>query len=624
MARDLLAGKNQQKGRNLLGEKVQPTEAEPKPQKRTFFQDLAAFAENDNVIGGAENLLTFLTGLVAEPTSGYAGMAGGVDAIQQTSEALTYSPRTQAGQTIRRNVGEALQPIGEAIGAVETTLGDTGYELTGSPAVAASMATIPTAAMELLGLKGTSKVRRAVPKNIVPETSPTLKNTGLRATVGEATQDLAQQKSEQFLLEQTGEAGDVLRGEKLAQSREIRDYLEGVAPDQVDSVGDSVKQALELRENSALYKRKQAYNKLAEVTKDLDFRLNTSAIKESLPDAREMRNFERLKPDQYRALDGLLNEFGFDLTDEGIKKAAKAGYDIDPLSVSNLEEFRKALNNIEKADPNGMTTSITGPLKDALDTEFDAAARALQESGAPDVSRAAKEARLSHIALKTEFDEKGLTKQLIDNKGYQSRLPKIEESQVYAKLMTNGTPVESVDRVMKSLERAGTKGKRAISQLKSQMVLDLLDSGFSAKSRKINGEQVFGANAFASRFDKLEPKLKVVMSKSEFDKLKKLRDDAQDLIPPSGAMPKGSSGFFIESMNKVGLMGALSQIPYAGAATADFLSGIGTRSQNARALKRALNTSPEVKDAVNLLSTQYPSLATALGIPQLREDEEDK
>ncbi len=605
-------------------EKYQPDSngaQEPK-KKPGFFEDLKKFAKNDPVLGAIENMIGFGTALVAEPISGYAGMVGEPGSVEATQKSLTYKPRSEEAQAQAKGIGELFAPVGQAIGAAEEFLGEAAFEATGSPVAAAAAATIPTAAMELLGLKGAGRARQAVPEAITPEQAPTLPETGIRATAGEVAQDLPQQKAEQFLLEQTGEGGEQLRGYKLAQSREIRDYLEGVNPDQVDNVGESIKQALELRESSVAYKRKQAYETLGELTKDLDVRLNTDVVGEALPEARELRGFERTMPNQFKAIDGLLNEFGFDLTPEGMKKAVDGGYDIDPLSVSNMEEFRKALISIEKADQTGLTSTITGPIKEALDREFDLASLALQESGSPDVARAAKNARQSHIALKTEFDDKGLVKQLIDTKGYQSKLPKVEESQVYNKLIAKSTSIEQFNRVVKSLDRAASKGKRAKSQIKAQMMLDLIDSGFSAKSRKIDGEQVFGANAFSRRFDEMEPKLKAIMSDSEFKKLEKFRKDANDLIPPSGALPKGSAGFFIEALDKAGLFGMMSAIPYAGAATAGFLKNIGRKSQDLNAFDRAIKSKPEVKDAVNLISTDYPSLGVALGIPQLLEDEQ--
>ncbi len=600
-----------------------------KPKKSGFFADLANLADNDPVIGGAENLLSILSGSVSDAVSGISGLVGGGDVDERTErikaikEGGTYQPRSESGKDVQSGIGSALAPVGEAMTATERFLGDNALNLTGSPELAAAAATLPTATLELLGLKGTRSLKKVTPENIVPEAEPTLRETGIRSTVGEATQDLGQQKSEQFLLEQSSEGGDQLRGYKLAQSREIRDYLEGVKPEEVDNIGQAVQDALRLRKNSSKYKRKLAYDKLADLTKDTDVRLNTNTIYEAgFSDPADFRDFQATNPQQAKAIEGIISEFGLDLSDEGVKNAARNGIEIQELSVSNAERMRKRLNNIEKSDQTGNTARFTGPMKDALDSEFDLASRALQENGSPDVARAAKEARQSHAALKTEFDEKGLTSQLIDNKSYQSRLPKVEESQVYSKLITTSTPVESFTRVVKSLDRAGSKGARAKNQIKAQMVMDLIDSGFSASTRKIKGEKVFGANAFGKRFDKLEPKLKSIMSEAEFKKLKKLRNDANDLVPPSGAMPKGSAGFFIEALDKVGLMGMMNAIPYAGPATADFLTKIGKTSKDAKAFEKAVKSSPEIKDALNLLSTDYPSLAAALGVSQIREDEE--
>ena len=602
---------------------------EPK-KKSGFFSDLAKLADSDPVIGGAENLLSILSGSISDAAAGLSGLVGGgnVDErsqrIANIKEGGTYQPRSASGADVQSGLGEALQPVGEAMTATERFLGDTTLDVTGSPAAAAAAATLPTATLELLGLKGTRGLKKVTPENVIPEAEPTLKETGIRSTVGEATQDLGQQKSEQFLLEQSSEGGDQLRGYKLAQSREIRDYLEGVKPEEVDNVGQSVQDAIRLRKNSSKYKRKLAYDKLADLTKDIDVRLDTNTIYEAgFADPADFRDFRSTNPQQAKAIEGIIAEFGLDLSDEALKGAAKEGIEIQELSVSNAERMRKRLNNIEKSDPTGNTSRFTGPMKDALDSEFDLASKALQENGNPDISRAAKEARQSHAALKTEFDEKGLTSQLIDNKSYQSKLPKIEESQVYAKLVTDSTPIESFSRVIKSLDRAGTRGSKAKNQIKAQMVMDLIDSGFNASTRKIKGERVFGANAFAKRFDKLEPKLKSIMTDTEFKQLSKLRNDANDLVPPSGAMPKGSAGFFIEALNKAGIMGMMNAIPYAGPATADFLTKIGKTSQDAKAFERAVQSSPEIKDAINLLSTDYPSLAVALDIPLVREDEEE-
>ena len=65
-------------------------------------------------------------------------------------------------------VGEAVAPVAEVLQGAETFLGDTVFEATGSPALAAAAKTIPTALLEVLGvaagkgvLKSSAKVKAA-------------------------------------------------------------------------------------------------------------------------------------------------------------------------------------------------------------------------------------------------------------------------------------------------------------------------------------------------------------------------------------------------------------------------------------------------------------------------------
>ena len=176
---------------------------------------------------------------------------------------------------------------------------------------------------------------------------------------------------------------------------------------------------------------------------------------------------------------------------------------------------------------------------------------------------------------------------------------------------------------MSSLNRAGSKGKQAINDLKAQLMLDIVDSGFGAATRKINGKRIFGANAFSKRFDQLEPKLEAVLSPFEFKKLKAMRNTANDLIPPSGAVPKGSAGFFIDALEKMGVWSLTSKIPGIGPILANEIKGLGKRSKDVSAAKKAVEGRPKTKETLRLIQTDYPSLGVALGISQL-DTEEDK
>ncbi len=121
-----------------------------------------------------EPAATLVTGGIAEPIAGLAGIVQGLNpfadegaakrAVEGTREALTFQPRTEAGQQGLESLGETIAPVAEKIQGAEKFLGDKTFELTDSPALAAAATTIPTAIMELMGValaKGGLKTARA-------------------------------------------------------------------------------------------------------------------------------------------------------------------------------------------------------------------------------------------------------------------------------------------------------------------------------------------------------------------------------------------------------------------------------------------------------------------------------
>ena len=110
----------------------------------------------------AEPAATLVTGAIAEPIAGLAGIAQGInpfaeegagaEAVKATREALTFQPRTEAGKAGLEAVGSVLEPVGKAIQATEKTLGDIGFKVAG-PVGGAIGATIPTAVLTALGVR---------------------------------------------------------------------------------------------------------------------------------------------------------------------------------------------------------------------------------------------------------------------------------------------------------------------------------------------------------------------------------------------------------------------------------------------------------------------------------------
>lgn len=117
----------------------------------------------DTALGVADAALVVGSNFVSEPFAGLAGIAqslnpfaeegAGAEAVEGTRDLLSAQPRTEVGSNIVGALGDALEPVGEALSSLENYLGDNAYEATGSAALAAAAKTVPTAIMEVLGLK---------------------------------------------------------------------------------------------------------------------------------------------------------------------------------------------------------------------------------------------------------------------------------------------------------------------------------------------------------------------------------------------------------------------------------------------------------------------------------------
>lgn len=604
-------------------------------------------------IASQEAINQFASSIAAEPTAGIVGLLQSINPFSDTSAGdvvesvrggLTVDPISQKGQELSSTIGGVLAPVGEALQTAEQFTGDIGFDVFG-PAGGAIASAIPAAILEALGLKGASKIRGSrkltgLTDDVVKkfedsgidvndlsdaninkikeksnqefqskiERAKAFEEEGVIATKGDIGQDFSQQKSEAQLFEAADPSGEQMRGARLEQSRELRINIESMVDDLGVSVeiGDSVKDALTGRKKILRQERKELYSKLAEEADSLDIPVINDDIVSSLPDARTKRRFESLSPGASKALDDTLKDFGI----------IEGGTDVTPLSMSNFEDFRSIINQIEKSDPN--IRVISGPIKSALDDTIGEISDNLAKSGNENIAGLAKEARKSHIALMTEFDVKSMTDKLISSKK-GSRIPQVEGSQVYQKLSSKSTPIEEFKRVTDSLKKSGDQGIKAIADLKNRMLLDIIDSAFGAGSRKINSERTFGSAAFQKSIDNLRPKLEQVFSKAEMKKIDNMHKIAESIRPPSGAVPKGSAGFLIDVMNKMGAAAVMSKIP-GGAILLDQFAEMSKKSKNKKAFENAMKK-PEMQSAMKLIENDYPALYAMLAVGAAHKDD---
>lgn len=164
---DLIERLDRIREQGIKEEPVSPIDVETKEPvvprgsvvSRPFQQKMDELLETAGAIGSSVGA-SALAGLQGLAT--FAGTGGdfrrAVRDIEQTQEALTYTPRSQGAQENLQAIGEALAPVSETIETASKYLQDKTLEFTGSPNLAGVAAAIPVTALELIGIKGATLV----------------------------------------------------------------------------------------------------------------------------------------------------------------------------------------------------------------------------------------------------------------------------------------------------------------------------------------------------------------------------------------------------------------------------------------------------------------------------------
>ncbi len=441
-------------------------------------------------------------------------------------------------------------------------------------------------------------------------------------TKGDITQALPQQAMEARLAESTSDPlAQPVRSIRVKQSEKFRGALDDMVSKLgvPERTGESIKDALSGRKALMSTEKRELYKSAMEQAEQVGgVPVIPDNIRSAIPDERTTRRIERLVPQQAGALDDLLIEFGV--------KAAPDGYKgtIDPLSLANFEDFRQAINAIERTDQTGTIKVLSGPVKQALDDEIGIAVDAAGHAMPAELLATLQKARGVTRDIKTEFSPQAMAGRLVDVKR-DGVTPVIEASTVSRRLLGPAGTVEDMKRTMQSLAKSGDKGKQAIGDLQATAIMDVMEAAFGASSRKIDGVPVLGPAAFQKAIKKIgDPKLNILFSnnKDALKRLKNLGSIAGNIQAQAGAIPKGSASVILDSLNKMGIMGISSKIPGAGM----LLDLVDTAAKNAgtkQAVKQALDAKPDQLKMAVQIDRNYPALAQALGIAGIAQTTEE-
>ena len=438
---------------------------------------------------------------------------------------------------------------------------------------------------------------------------------GIPATKGDISQEFAQQAQEQRLLTSaTSEAAAPLRDVKLQQSNA---FVEA-ATNLVDELGvpsrtgESVKAALTGRKDLLRTEKNALYKEFGDAAPEIaNAPIFTDDIAESLPSAETLEDIAIVGAN----VDGIekaLVRFGVDTDPGKVAKYVEGGGTITPLTLGNFDRFRKVLGGLERADQTGSSGVAIGPIRKALDEEATFIDDALRESGITDagVIKTLKEARSRVTEIKTEFSPQAISGRLIGVKR-DGRTPVIEASKVAQELLRPTAPIENLQRVLSNLSRGGPKGTKAVQDLRASVVMDALEAGLSAPSRKTGGIETIGGNQFAKALSKFgDDKLDVLFRGNEkaLNSLRNLKQTALDISPAAAATPQGTERGILDIFNRIGRIPGLTDI----LDTIKFVKKIGNDSAK---VKKALDANPEVAKKVASIQTNYPAIFSALNIP---------
>jgi len=236
-----------------------------------------------------------------------------------------------------------------------------------------------------------------------------------------------------------------------------------------------------------------------------------------------------------------------------------------------------------------------------------------------------KEARKRVRGLKTEYSPQSIVGRIVDSKK-DGVTQVIEASKVYDKIIGRASPVEDTRKLVKSLVKSGDKGKQALASIQSTTIMDLINAGFGTESRTIAGVKTFNPIAFKNRLKAIGPdKLKALFAneKLTLKKLNNIEKIAGELVPPSGAVPKGSANIILDLANKLGFTAISHKMP-GGALLMGALKHLGDPIKTGRAVSKAVKGMPEIEPMQRMIEQQFSGIASALGIAVTITPEEKK
>lgn len=577
----------------------------PPEDPRLFSKQPAAPYSSLNDPRGAA--LTIASAPVAEIAGGLAGIAGGLVGmlapggetgtekanrwLNSTRDFVTIDPPNPASRAVVENIGEfgdaaaqvarapaagltglASLPQGVDVAAARTrrvmhegvgpVAGEAVAEITGSPAAGAAVATIPTALLTALGLKGINRMSKSAVEGLTADVARRVEMAGLDPT-DTSPQNVA--RMQEVLTQDTGaQAGRVqafrdldmeptraqvtrsaddfqFQQETAKRSGHVRQALEGQEGRLAQHFDDAIRDTAGRPNTSGAPIVDEVVGRFTNLDDQINALYRQAREQAGTNDVVPLKGFtealEGIVPSD-RAMQGLPGSIRGNLVLRGV--IDKDGNVVRNVDIAEAEEIRAFVNS-HFDSTSGQGRRAIRQLKDALDEDvFSASGKDVFETARK--AKADFEATLAGEKA-TKFDARGksLIRDILENR--------IDPDQLADRLaFSKGTRASDLKQLRDFLEQTES-GRQAFDDLRAQTLQRIRDDSFIGP-QDAQGVQALSRHKLQASIDRIgQERLDVLFTAPERRLLNKILKVAELREPVRGtALGRGPSAQAVESL----------------------------------------------------------------------------
>lgn len=555
-------------GNDTFGD-VPGTTVQPPPstfaEKAVGAGEAALSVATGATTGTAGMMGGFLHGLAKEVIAGKFGSQEAADRIQKATEdaagALTYAPKTEAGQAITEKVGDvaaAVTPllpmagelgvVGEAASAARPVARAAAREAVAPIKAAATQlaeqvkAKIVTPAAEAIGAAtpGTGKAAGAAAVDMADlrQAAADELPIPIKLTEGQKSRDFEQQRFERETAK-NAEIGEPIRARFQEQNLKLQQnmdaFIDSTGAELTDArgVGEITDKALRSRASRDKTKIRALY-KEAEKSGEMKANVDLAPVTKVLSDSESAKGVAPILGATEQELKrlGALNYTG-------------RGGDAIKLSLGDAEQLRKFVNKVTGNDPTNV--KFARDIKEAIDASTEGKGGELY-----------KQARAARAQYGADYENFGLAKQLLNTKRGSSDRAIAMEDVLRKSVVAPSASLDTVTKLRGLLESEGSTGQQAWKEIQGGTLRHIRDEALKGVTTDSAGNRIVSPAQLDRTIGQLDKsgKLDYILGKKKAEQLRTVNEVAKDVMTsPPGVVNTSNTASVLAGLLDVAISG---------------------------------------------------------------------